>query len=277
MSGQAGHESLSGAWNFRDVADITGIHPGRLFRSSELSGLDDAGRTALTRLGITDVADLRSPVEVARRGAGAVPDAVAVHQLPFPEVSRTHSDGTPEDGAPEDAGHEASWQKMMAESADEDPAEAARRWMTQEYERFPLLGGSRRAVHEIITLVGQGRPVLVHCFAGKDRTGFAVALSLEAAGVERDAILTDYLRSNTAVGRLRARILDAMRSREGMTDEVVSFAESRLTDAVLGVQEQYLDSARRVLDATYGGLPGYLEAAGVTAEDLGRLRARLTD
>lgn len=267
----AGDESLTGAWNFRDTADITGIRPGRLFRSSELSGLDDAGRAALTRLGITDVADLRSPGEVARRGPGAVPDTVAVHRLPFPEVSRTHSDD-----APEDAGHEASWQQMMTESGDVDPAEAARRWMTQEYERFPTLGGSRRAVREIITLVGAGRPVLVHCFAGKDRTGFAVAVALEAAGVGRDAILTDYLHSNTAVERLRTRILDAMRSREGMTDEVVSFAEARLTDTILGVQEHYLDSARRVLDETYGDLAGYLDAAGVTVEDLARLRTQLT-
>ncbi len=269
MPEQAGHERLSGAWNFRDVAQITGIRPGRLFRSSELSALDDAGRQELAALGIGDVADLRSPVEVARRGSGAVPESVVVHHLPFPEVARTHEG--------EDAGHEASWQKMMAESADEDPAEAARRWMTAEYERFPVLSGAQRAVHQIVTMLGQSRPVLVHCFAGKDRTGFAVAIALEAAGVDRDVILADYLHSNTAVERLRTRILDAMRSRDGVTDEVVSFAESRLSDAVLGVSEQYLDSSRRVLDATYGGLPGYLEAAGVTADDVARLQARLLD
>ena len=49
----------------------------------------------------------------------------------------------------------------------------------------------------------------------------------------------------------------------------------RLTDEVLGVREDYLNSARRVLDETYGGLPGYLAAAGVAADDLARLRAQL--
>ncbi|OPX05138.1 tyrosine-protein phosphatase, partial [Mycobacterium sp. AT1] len=49
---------LSGAWNFRDVSEETGIRPGRLFRSSELSRLDDSGRDALARFGIGDVADL---------------------------------------------------------------------------------------------------------------------------------------------------------------------------------------------------------------------------
>ena len=257
---------LSGAWNFRDVADTAGLRPGRLFRSSELSRLDEAGRRALYALGVTDVADLRSPVEVQRRGAGAVPDGVAVHNLPFPEVSHTHEGEAP---------HESSWNRMMTEYSDEDPVEAALRWMTGEYERFPTLGGASRAVRQIITLLGEGRPVLVHCFAGKDRTGFAVAVALEAAGVDRDAILADYLLSNDAVGPLRESILSTMRTREGMTDEVVSFAESRLTDEVLGVREQYLHSARRVLDETHGGLEGYLGAAGVSGEDVARLRAQL--
>lgn len=262
------HERLSGAWNFRDVAETAGLRPGRLFRSSELSRLDDTGRRALAELGVTDVADLRSPAEVARRGGGAVPEGVAVHNLPFPEVSH-HHDG-------QESPHESSWNKMLTEFSEEDPAEAARRWMTAEYERFPTLGGAQRAVRRIITILAAGRPVLVHCFAGKDRTGFAVAVALEAAGVPADAVMADYLHSNTAVEPLRHAILATMGSREGMTDEVLSFAESRLTDDVLGVHEQYLASARRVLDETHGDLAGYLAAAGVTEEDILRLRSRLT-
>src|ERR1700742_883861 len=65
---------LSGAWNFRDVADgAAGLRPGRLFRSGELSRLDDDGRATLLQLGITDVADLRATREVTRRGPGLVP------------------------------------------------------------------------------------------------------------------------------------------------------------------------------------------------------------
>lgn len=265
-----GHEQLSGAWNFRDVAGLTGVRPGRLFRSSELSNLDEVGRERMNDLGISDIADLRSQVELERRGPGAVPKGVVVHHLPFPDLSHAHAD----DGA---APHETSWQKMMTEQSDEDPAEAARRWMTQEYERFPTLGGAQRAVHLIITMLGEGRPVLAHCFAGKDRTGFAVAVALEAAGIDRDAILADYLQSNTAVGSLQERILDSVRSRDGMTPEVASFAESRLTEEVLGVREEYLDSAHRVLNETYGGLQGYLSAAGVAADDIARLRTQLLD
>ena len=56
---------------------------------------------------------------------------------------------------------------MMAEAGEGDAGEAAIRWMTAEYERFPVQIGAQRAVRQVITLLGRGRPVLVHCFAGR--------------------------------------------------------------------------------------------------------------
>jgi protein-tyrosine phosphatase len=256
---------LSGAWNFRDVAEETGVRPGRFFRSSELSRLDDAGRGVIRRLGITDVADLRSTREVERHGPGLVPTGVEVHLLQFHEVSAV-------DG---EAPHEATFQKMMSEKPDdEDVAVAASRFMTEEYLRFPTLGGAQRAVRQVISLLADERPVITHCFAGKDRTGFTVATVLEAVGVDRDAILADFLRSNEAVPQLREQILESVRDRSETAEEI-TFAEARLTDAVLGVREDYLDAARRSIAQNYGSLQGYLDAARVTAEDLARVRAAL--
>ena len=259
---------LSGAWNFRDVAEETGIRPGRFFRSSELSHLDDSGREAIRQLGITDVADLRSAREVERHGPGLVPTGVEVHLLHFHEVSAV-------DG---EAPHETAFQKMMAENQGrEDPdstAVAAHRFMTEEYLRFPTLGGAQRAVRQVISLLADERPVIAHCFAGKERTGFTVATVLEAVGVDRDVIVADFLRSNDAVPRLREQILTSIRDRTDTAEEV-TFAEARLTDAVLGVQEDYLDASRRSIEQNYGSLQDYLAAAGVTAEDLARVRAAL--
>jgi protein-tyrosine phosphatase len=258
---------LSGAWNFRDVADTAGLKRGRFFRSGELSRLDDAGRELIRRLGITDVADLRSPREVERRGPGRVPDGVAVHLLPFPDVAAT-------DGA---APHEASFQRIMSEkSTDEDVEVAADRYMTEEYRRFPTLGGAQRAVHRVVTLLAAGRPVITHCFAGKDRTGFTVALVLEALGVDRDVIMADFLRSNDAVPQLREQILHQIRNRSDDADpEAVTFAEAQLTNGVLGVREQYLFAARQSIEDNFGSVEGYLRAAGVTTEDVSRLRGEL--
>ncbi|HXO52801.1 MAG TPA: tyrosine-protein phosphatase [Mycobacterium sp.] len=258
---------LNGAWNFRDVADATGLRPGRFFRSSELSTLREDGRDELRRLGITDVADLRSPREVERRGRGQVPDNVAIHLLPFPDLAEDTDDEAP---------HEHSFTLMLTEQPGDEPAiEAAIRYMTQEYQRFPTLGGARTAVRQVISLLSSGRPVITHCFAGKDRTGFTVAIVLEALGVDRDAILADYLRSNEAVPELRARILEMVNERAGseLTPEAVMFAEARLSDEVLGVREEYLAAARDTIDDTYGSLDTFLREAGVGPADVDALRA----
>jgi protein-tyrosine phosphatase len=239
-------DALSGAWNFRDIAEEAGIRPGRFFRSSELSGLDDSGQAALVGFGITDVADLRSDREVERRGQSRVPGGVVIHRLPFHELSRPGAE----------APHEQSFERMMTEKLDGESAEDA--------------------VRQVISMLTDERPVITHCFAGKDRTGFTVATVLEAVGVDRDAIMADFLRSNAAVPQLRDSILDSIRNRsEETTDEILTFAEARLTEEVLGVREVYLDASRRTIDDQYGSLAEYLEAVGVTPAQVERLRGTL--
>jgi protein-tyrosine phosphatase len=263
---------LHGAWNFRDVSEWTTLRPGRLFRSSELSRLEDAGREQLRELGVLDVVDLRSPPEVERRGPGLVPAGVDVHLLPFPDIPTAVTEPTG------DAPHEHAFQRMMTEKPDDETViDAAVRYMTDEYQRFATLKGAQQAVRRVVSLLTEGRPVLAHCFAGKDRTGFTVAVVLEAAGVGREAITADYLRSNAAVPRLRARILEMIQERaeDELTPAVVEFTEARLSDEVLGVREEYLVAGRRTIDETYGSLDGYLRDAGVTDADVDRLRAAL--
>ena len=264
---------LQGAWNFRDVADSTGaLRPGRLFRSGELSDLGDDGRDELHRLGITDVADLRSRREVERHGPGRVPDGVKIHLLPIPDLGPDELDA---DG---DAPHEHAFRRLLEDKADDEPvSEASSRYMTEEYSRFPTYNGAQQALHRVVNLLADGRSVLAHCFAGKDRTGFTVALVLEAAGVERDAIVADFLSSNQAVPQLRDRILEAVRQRSDVevTPELMAFTEARLSDEVLGVREEYLDTARRTIDENFGSLDGYLRSAGITEGDVTRLRSAL--
>ncbi|WP_029111657.1 tyrosine-protein phosphatase [Mycobacterium sp. URHD0025] len=257
---------LAGAWNFRDVADITGVRPGLLYRSSQLSQLSDAGRAVFRSLGITDVADLRSHQEVQRQGAGQVPDGVAVHLLPF----------HPDDTSNQDAPHENTFQRVMSESAEgEDVATAARRYMTEVYEEFPTLPGAHAAVREVISLLAQERPVIAHCFAGKDRTGFTVATVLETVGVERERIIADFLASNGAIPALRNRIMESVRARTQNEPELATYAEARLTDEVLGVREEYLLAAWDRLVQDYGSIGSFVEAAGVPPETVATLRAKL--
>jgi protein-tyrosine phosphatase len=269
----AGVRELQGAWNFRDVADSTGVlRPGRLFRSGELSDLSDGGRDELNRLGITDVADLRSRREVERHGPGLVPDGVKIHLLPIPDLG---PDELNDDG---DAPHEHAFRRLLEDKPeDESVSNASSRYMTEEYSRFPTYNGAQQALHRVVSLLADGRSVLAHCFAGKDRTGFTIALVLEAAGVERDAIIADFLSSNQSVPQLRDRILESVRQRSDIevTPELMAFTEARLSDEVLGVHEEYLDTARRTIDENFGSLDGYLRSAGITEADVARLRSAL--
>ncbi|MCV7099577.1 tyrosine-protein phosphatase [Mycobacterium palustre] len=275
---EAAVRELPGAWNFRDVADgATALRPGRLFRSSELSRLDDDGRAALRRLGITDVADLRAAREVARRGPGLVPEGVEIHLLPVPDLSDRTSEGEQAEGA---APHEEAFQRLLRGQPDgsgEPVNEAAARFMTDEYRRFPTRNGAQRALRRVVTLLAAGRPVLTHCFAGKDRTGFVVATVLEAVGVDHDAIVADYLRSNDAVPELRTQIFEMIQQRGDteLTPEVVTFTEARLSDWVLGVRPEYLAAARQTIDEEFGSLGAYLADAGITDADVDRLRDAL--
>ncbi len=271
---EAAVRELPGAWNFRDVADgATALRPGRLFRSSELSRLDDDGRATLRRLGITDVADLRAAREVARRGPGLVPDGVEVHLLPVPDLA---DDEQNDAGAP----HEEAFQRLLrgeSDGSDESVNEAAARFMADEYRQFPTRNGAQRALRRVVTLLAEGRPVLTHCFAGKDRTGFVIATVLEAVGVDRETIVADFLRSNDSVPELRARIHEMIQQRADteLTPEVVTFTEARLSDGVFGVRPEYLAAARKTIDEEFGSLDGYLSDAGIAEADVDRLRNAL--
>lgn len=271
-----GGRELPGAWNFRDVSDIVpALRPGRLFRSSELSSLDDDGRAVLRQLGITDVADLRAAREVARRGPGRVPGGVEVHLLPFPDL------GDDDPGIEDEAPHESAFKRLMvegeSEESDEEIEAKAVQYMTDEYRQFPTRNGAQRAVHRVFTLLASGHQVLTHCFAGKDRTGFVVSTVLAAVGVDRDVIVTDYLRSNDAVATLRDRISDmiAQRTDVELTPEVETFTKARLSDGVLGVRAEYLEASWKSIDESHGSLDGYLRATGITGDDVARLRSAL--
>ena len=262
---------VPGAWNFRDVTVSTSgiVRPGRLFRSGELTKLDAAGLDRLRRLKITDVADLRSPREVERHGADLVPAGVDVHLLPFLDAVATVDGESP---------HEHAFARLMAETPEGTSiADAGRRYMTEEYRRFARAPGARRAVHRMVSLLGTGGTVLTHCFAGKDRTGFGVAIILEAAGVDRDTVMADYLGSNDAIPALRSQILDMLSARtdDGLPPEAQEFTEARLSDEVLGVRPEYLESALEAVRDDHGSVLGYVRSSGVTDEEITRLRSAL--
>jgi protein tyrosine/serine phosphatase len=120
---------------------------------------------------------------------------------------------------------------------------------------------------------GEG-PVLIHCAAGKDRTGVLAALTHHVAGVHRDDIVADYLLTNNPE-RIAARtpMVVAMIAQE--TGRTPTEAAIR---AAIGVEAEYLDQAFQAIDASHGGLDAYLERElGVDAALRAQLEAQLLE
>jgi protein-tyrosine phosphatase len=102
-----------------------------------------------------------------------------------------------------------------------------------------------------------------------------VAVVLGALGVDWDAILADYLRSNDAVPQLREMMFEMLKQRDDVPQDAVEFARTRLSDNVLGVRAEYLNSAWHAIRENYGSLEGYLRTAGIEPADVDALRAAL--
>jgi protein tyrosine/serine phosphatase len=115
-------------------------------------------------------------------------------------------------------------------------------------------------------------PVLIHCAAGKDRTGVLAALTHHVAGVHADDIVEDYLLTNNP---------ERMAARAPMVAELIAKETGRTpTDAAIraaiGVEAEYLAEAFRAIEAEHGGTDAYLEQAlGVDAALRAKLEAAL--
>lgn len=181
--------------NFRDVASSgpTPLKPGRLFRSAQPFHLDDADLAVVRRAGIRTVIDLRerheqvppdwSPAQDLR----VVRTPVADQILPSTDESAPPRDPIPKSTSVPEGHHIlAAFYCAIADRA-----------------------GAR--LSELASTVADGAPVLIHCAAGKDRTGTTVALLLDLIGTDHDTIVADFLRTNDAMADVMAQLTGMVR------------------------------------------------------------------
>ncbi len=115
---------------------------------------------------------------------------------------------------------------------------------------------------------------LLHCLAGKDRTGLAAALLHLLVGVRRDDMMADYLLTNTA-GNAEARIAAGAASIRASRGDQISEDAVR---TLMAVHEDYLDAALSAIAKLHGSIEAYAgDVLGVTPERLQRIRARIID
>ena len=168
--------AIPGIQNLRDAGGRTTIDGrrlrlGRLFRGAHPGGLEESGYAALAALGVTTVIDLRGREEAARQPMRA---ASGITRFAFPIE--------PRDTAPITA---------LAEAGQATP-EAMRDWMIAGYRRYVAQESAAFAEAMAALVAHVGRGVMVHCTAGKDRTGFLVASVHLALGVPMAAVVEDY-------------------------------------------------------------------------------------
>lgn len=238
---------LEGAPNFRGVAGQetaagARVRGGRLFRSGDLHALTADDLAVVGALGIRLVCDLRGGRERTawpdRWPASAAP--VRIELTGSPEL-RTRS------------------RRALEELLANPTVARARALMHESYRQFPLLlAAPLRAMFATLASdpAVQGGAILVHCAAGKDRTGFVLAMLLSAIGVRRTEVIEEYLRTGSQVA-LRRRIDDArvaVRTAAGVApgDEVL--AELAAVDAaLLEASFAFVEDAFGTVDAYLGG------------------------
>jgi protein-tyrosine phosphatase len=237
---------LQGASNFRDIGGHTGtegrrVRHGLVYRSDHLAGLTADDQRALAALRITHSLDFRGPAERAALPS-RLPGAAAISLAIEPTVVRRV-------------------QALLA--AGQIPSEAETvALMAQTYQSF-----ARDAIPTYARffkhLIEQPGPVVFHCTAGKDRTGFAAALLLSALGVDRDAVMADYLLTNQLYRR---------------SPLVSTDGPAHVVNVLWGVQPAFLDAALDTVTREFGGMGPYLQGPmGLGPAAMARLRARLLE
>jgi protein tyrosine/serine phosphatase len=235
---------FSATYNFRDVGGYTGLDGRkvrwrRLFRSDALHRLGDADASAFAELGVRTVVDLRRPFEIEKYGRIA-----ERHGLDYRNIVLNHVDWEDVEH-PSDVDHE--------------------RWLADRYLNFAsdgregLLGALRVIADPSLA------PVIVHCMAGKDRTGTVCALTLALLGVSDEDIAADYALTTTAMEPLTRYLMQK--------NPAAVQGNEHMFDSPPGAMLLFLDDLR----ALHGSVLEFVREIGLTDDEIASLRRHLLD
>ncbi|MFL6161757.1 MAG: tyrosine-protein phosphatase [Jatrophihabitantaceae bacterium] len=248
---------LEGVVNVRDVGGLPAsdghrIRPGVLIRSANLSFITEADVARLVdELGVRRVLDLRTDVEVRHSEPGLLHgrDGITFHNLSL------YPDGVSETDSPDPV---APW---VGERFSDDRNPQVTSYLRYLQRRPDSIVAALRAIAE------PDGATVVHCAAGKDRTGMVIALALSVAGVPREMIAADYAQTQSQIMAILEQLAgNDLYDLDATKPEQVPPASA---ETMLGVLA--------AIDADYGGVLSWLTEHGWSDSDTERLRAKLLD
>ena len=231
---------LQGVENLRDYGDYAAglgrLKKGVLYRAAHQAQATDEDLAALAGLNLATLVDLRRPNERER------------------DPSRRWTGFTAEVIENDMGSLDDPWHTFLHGS--DLSAGSIRDYMVEYYRRLPFKERHVDLFTRYFRALADGRgPVLIHCAAGKDRTGVLAALTHHVAGVSDDDVIDDYLLTNDEA-RFERRAPRFIAAIEEATGRRPSEAAAR---AAMGVEADYLAATFAVIKAQYGSLDGYLE------------------
>ena len=232
------HIAMDSIYNMRDLgglptADGGWTRPGILYRSDALTTPTPADIKRLQGMGIRHIYDLRQGYELRSEGHDQVPPEMTVHYYPTSIMNRS-----------------LLWRAWFR-----SPTFSLQAMYIETF-------GARLPFHvalfrEIVTPTHQ--PLILHCTAGKDRTGIMVALLLRLAGVADDHIVADYAESQGNLAPIQGNHYAKLRRLRLSHRTVMELLSSEGTT---------MQNLLTHLDATYGSAANYLMAGGVSQDEI---------
>ena len=245
LDGQSADRNLSwpACYNTRDLGglptgDGRGTRLRAVIRSDYLNRLTNAGRQALLEYGVETVIDLRSPQEVTKEPA-----------------VRIEKEGRP-----------LTYLNLPIEKYYPHVGALIQKAESRAEVYCIILDHYPDSVAEIMRAVANAQPggIVIHCHGGKDRTGMVVALLLGLVGVPAEIIAADYAASQERLWAFDEKVYAEMRA-QGDTS---FWWQPTVTEEVMYRMLSHIDRQ-------YGGVQGYLQAAGLSAEEVEQLGRRL--
>ncbi|WP_223297484.1 tyrosine-protein phosphatase [Catenulispora acidiphila] len=233
---------LAGTFNLRDVGGYPAaggtVRAGLLLRGDALHRLDDSARATLAGLPVRTVVDLREDFEARLSPDALDGTGIAVLRLPVFRFTGDSFGKSPED------------LKTVYDHMVDDCGEVL-----------------AAAVAHVATATAH--PILVHCSAGKDRTGVVVAIILSLLGVSDEVIAEDYHLTSAYLAEEFTQAVEQLQAATGLGQ--------RLNGQALACPPELILATLERMRASHGSIEGYLLAHGLTAQLVAELRRSLIE